>query len=272
MMDVQKILLASVVGYLIGISAAYAGAWTQERGHMQIIITNSYYVAGSYFDNNGHRQSQSSYHKFDFNPYVEYGLLDGVTIGANLSLPYLWQNSTTGTQYSAGVGDSEFFTRLRLWQKNGVVIAAEPIIKLPAPASSLQPRLGSSTPDAGMGIAAGYGFDANGLHHFADVNIGYRYRFGMPHDQWRITGTLGYSLRPQWMLMPQVFITERAGVSPNAVFTQSAADDYDLVKLQLSVVYKFNNATSIQWGAFGNIAGKNTGTGNGTLISVWRNF
>ena len=46
----------------------------------------SYYATDRYWDNNGHRQSQPAYDQYALNPYAEYGLWDGFTIGTNLSL------------------------------------------------------------------------------------------------------------------------------------------------------------------------------------------
>ncbi len=270
----SRILLASVIWHLIsGCNAAYAGAWTQPPGHGQIIYSSSAYATESYFDNRGRRQSQPLYRKLEFNPYIEYGLFDGVTIGASLSYQYADQDVLFGRFWHRGPGDSEFFIRKRLWQQDGFVVSTEPMVKLPSPTSpAVYPRLGSSTPDAGLGFLFGYGFGSGDLHHFADIDIGYRYRFGAPQDQIRLAGTLGYSLTPNWMAMPQVFITRRRGTMQMPMFTLSPADDYDLVKLQLSAVYKFNEKISLQCGMFSHVAGKNTGGGGGLTVSLWQSF
>ena len=261
--------ITCTVVLIISTSPAYAGAWTQDAGSTQVIIT------GSYFNNEGKRQSQPAYDKYEIDPYVEYGLWDGITAGGELSLERAHQNASASavSQTSYGLGDSEFFLRTRLWQGNGFVISAQPMVMLPSPEhSSTLPRLGESHPDAGMSLSVGYGFSAWGLDHFADIDTEYRYRFGSPKDQIRISGTLGMSVTPRWMIMPQLFQTYRASTPSVVTFTQSSADDYNLTQVQLSVIYKIREDVWLQAAGFSDISGRNTGAGNGGLIGLWEHF
>lgn len=256
-------------------SAAYAGAWTQESGHGQLILNTTYYATDRLWDNQGHRHDQPTYSKYELNPYLEYGITDTITAGANLSLQRAHQDGAPGAmdQTNWGVGDSEFFVRKRLWQGNGFVVSAEPMVKLPSPESSREmPQLGGVHPDAGMGLSAGYGFSAFGQNHFVDLDTQYRYRFGPPKDQVRISGTVGIGITERWMVMPQMFATYRTASPSVASFTQSSADDYNLVKLQLSAVYKVNDTVSLQAGGFLPVDGKNTGIGSGVLVALWKRF
>ncbi|MDE3038857.1 MAG: hypothetical protein KGJ21_10475, partial [Pseudomonadota bacterium] len=221
------------------------------------------------------KQSQPDYGKYELNPYLEYGLSDSLTLGANLLFDRAHQDGAAGgpSHTNWNLGDSEFFLRTRLWQQNGFVVSAEPMIKLPSPEpSDAQPPLGGSSPDAGLGLSAGYGFSAWGLSHFANLDTQYRHRFGAPHDQARLNGTLGIGVAPRWMVMPQAFMTWRTVASHVADFTNSPANDYDLVRLQLSAVYRWQNDLSFQFGGFDDVAGKNTGTGSGVLFALWRSF
>lgn len=252
-------------------SLAFAGAWTQPQGETLMIITDAYYAANRFWNNNGKSQSQNTYHKLEFNPYFEYGLRDDITLGTNLSLQYLYQRpARSGSYYSYGIGDSEWFVRKRIWQQGGWVASLEPMVKLPSPAQrSLQPRLGSTHPDAGMGGNVGYGFKAFGQNHFADIDTQYRYRFGPSHNQVRISGSLGINLTPKWMVLPQTFITRRTKTSAVTGFTQSPSDDYNLTRAQLSAVYTLNEKVSFQLGGFADVAGKNAGVGRGVILALW---
>lgn len=249
--------------------SAHAGAWTQPAGKGQVIVTGLYSSADSFYNTTGSKQSQATYRKFELNPYLEYGLTDRVTLGANLSLQRASQSNDTNW----GVGDSEFFARFRVAQLRGFVISMQPLVKLPSPESSnASPALGGRHPDAEMGASLGYGFDLFGQHHFANLDSGYRYRFGDPKDQLKLAATAGFSLTPQWMVMPQFFLTRRMSAPASAGFTQSSGDDYNENKLQLSVVYKLDERWSLQAGAFTNLRGKNIGDGDGAILSVWRSF
>jgi len=258
----------------LSVSPALAGAWTQPQSEAQLIITGSYYSSDSYWNNLGSKQHQPNYTQYALNPYFEYGLTDSLTAGTNLLLERAHQNSATNS-YSPhyGLGDSEFFLRQRLWQNNGFVVSAEPMVKLPAPENShAQPQLGGSSADAGMGLSGGYGFKACGLDHFIDLDTQYRYRFGTPKDQARFNATLGVGVTQRLTIMPQLFTTYRLTSPRNAAFTDSSADDYNLVKLQLSGVYKLGEKTSVQLGVFDNAAGRNAGGGTGIFIAFWEHF
>lgn len=269
-----KIFLASALWYLAsGCVAAHAGAWTQAKGKGQFILTQSAYGTDHYYNNQKKTRPQLPYRKYELNPYLEYGVWDGITLGGNVSLQHVRQRLADGSQHSQGIGDSEFFARLRLLEQNGFAVSAEPLVKLPSPSSpDTTPKLGASRPDAGLGLSAGYGFGGSGRPHFADLYLGYRWRLGDPRDQMRMTATFGYSLTPRWMVMPQIFVTKRRNSPKTSAITLSSGDDYDLGKAQLSALYRMNEKTSLQGGVFLHAAGKNTGAGGGLLISVWRNF
>lgn len=253
---------------------AYAGAWTQEAGRSQLILTGAYYRANERWDNSGRRLSQPAYDKYELNPYYEYGWRDGITLGANLSFQRAQMDGAgaSAAKTSWGIGDSEFFMRKRLWQRGGFIVSAEPMVKLPSfwTTGRNNPRIGSSQPDAGMGISAGYGFKVMGHDAFTDINAQYRYRFGRQKDQLRFAATAGLYLTDRWMVMPQGFVTGRVSKPQNAAFTESPDDDYSAVRLQLSAVYRLNADTSLQFGGFGDLYGKNTGVGRGILFSVWK--
>lgn len=254
---------------------AYAGAWTEPQNSSQIILTGSYYDTSTMFDNKAHKESQPEFSKYELNPYMEYGLRDDLTVGANLSLQAVHQEAYPGgtSQSNWGVGDSVLFLRQRLWQQNGFVVSAEPMIKIPAFESSTdQPKLGGSSADVGMGLSGGYGFTLLGLNDFADIDTEYRHRFGTPHDQANFAATLGVSVTPEWMIMPQSFFTYRLGFPKTPAFTNSSGDDYNLVKAQLSAVYKLSSDISLQGGGFWNVTGRNAGDGGGVLFAVWKRF
>jgi protein XagA len=285
-------LIISCVFLLSSLSQpAYAGAWTQAKGDGLLIENYSYYYTSRFINNVGKRQSQPTYQKFEYNPYVEYGLADGVTIGANLFLQYIRQNTTQsitiptgpfssvtttykGVNQNIGIGDSEFFVRKRLWQKDGFIVSAEPMVKAPALISYDEfPDVGNSRPDIGLTLSGGYSFKAYGQYHFANLDTGYRYRFGKQKDQIRIAATLGITLDNQWMVMPQLFITRRTS-SPNVgpTFNENPANDYNLTKVQLSTIYKMWDDTALQLGGFYHVDARNSSLGGGVLIALWDFF
>ncbi|MCE2926355.1 MAG: hypothetical protein LW823_01735 [Rickettsiales bacterium] len=250
-------------------SFAFAGAWTQPAGKGQVIVNTLYYSTDELFNNQGNKVKQARYSKYELNPYFEYGLTDAITAGANLSFQRASQSSATNW----GVGDSEFFLRTRLFQSDGLVFSLEPMLKLPSPESfNERPQLGGRSIDAGLGASLGYGFSAWGQNHFVNIDAGYRHRFNDPKDQIKLAGTLGVSVTDTLMILPQIFATYRVSDPSVVSFTQSSGDDYNLLKGQISVVYRYQDGVSFQLGAFSHLDGKNVGSGDGVLFSVWKSF
>ena len=250
-------------------ASANPGAWPQAKGRGQIILNTSTYQSDSFFDFSGEEQPQPRYQKYELNPYMEYGLTQSQTIGANLFLQRLAQENDR----SFGLGDSEFFFRQRLWQNKNFVFSLQPLVKLPSPSpDEARPVLGSDTPDLALALNAGYSFALFGQQHFAETSIEYRHRLGMPGDQLRTSATLG--LRPfnRLLLLNQLFLTNRVSEPTLSPFTESPQDDYQLVKLQISAVYALNSRQNIQLGGFSHLSGSNAGAGGGVLLSFWQGF
>ena len=182
-------------------SPAFAGAWTQTAGDTKIILTTSYYESPKIFNNSGHTQAAPNYHKFELNPYIEYGLYDDVTLGASFSLQRAQQNVVGGRDQShTGIGESEFFLRKRLYNQKGVVLSVQPFFTLPPPVADAQPLLGSPNGDMGLGGSAGYGAMVFGYQDFANIDTEYRHRFGSQKDQIKTAFTVGIGVAPQWMV------------------------------------------------------------------------
>ena len=249
-------------------AAAFAAAWTQAQEKGIVILSSSYYRSRDYYDDLGLHHAQDAYSKQEQNIYAEYGIRDWLTLGGSASFTSAQQASFS----SYGIDDSTVFLRARLWQGDGFVFSAAPILKLPSPSSRTQnPVIGSGHASSGLQLSGGYGFEAFGQHHFAALDASYLYRFGEPKDQLRLDATLGIGLTDKWMFMPQMFITRRMG-SGNTGFTQSSGDDYNLATLRLSAVYALTEETSLQLGAYDDISAKNAGAGKGLVVSVWRKF
>ncbi len=268
-----KLLLTLLVFHIP--AHAYAGAWTQNKDKGQLITNLSYYSSNEYFDNSGKKRKASNYSKYELNPYFEYGVRDWLTVGANIFAQRASQyNSGLGRkQTNWGIGDSELFFRTRLWHNKDFIISAEPMLKLPGMESHKeQPQIGNPNYDTGLTMSGGYSFKALQLDHFINLDAGYRHRFGSPADQLKFAATAGISVTNRIRILTQFFRTARLSNTNNPVFTQASSDDYDLSKLQLSAVYQTDNKLSFQIGAYNNIAGRNTGSGDGALLAVSKEF
>lgn len=252
---------------------AHAGAWTQEAGAIQIIQSNTAYSTKHYFDTQGKERAQPLYQKAEASAYTEYGLYDGITIGGQLAFDAVRQDTAAGSFTGYNLADSEFFARQRLYKDDLQVVSIQPSITLPSPDSKTAfPKIGSDNVSASLRGAYGRNLNILGRWHYADIEAAYVRRMGDAADQWKLDATLGYKLSDRWQVKPQIFYTKSTQKIKAARFTQSSADNYDLVKAQFSVQYAFSKRNAVELGAFSHVSGKNTGGGNGMVLSWIGNF
>ncbi len=247
---------------------AYAGAWTQLPGDLQVINSFSYYRSNDRFDNSGDRQNQVHYRKWEWNPYAEYGFDQDTTFGASLWI----DKAESSGKSDLALAESEWFVRRALLQQGALALAVQPKIKLPGFSNADAPLIGSRHTDMALAVPMGYRFSYLGRSHYAELEPEYRYRFGMPRNQYRLNATLGLSVTDTVTVMPQAYITWRADNARSVTFTQSTRDDYTLATLQLSALVALTSAQSLQLGVFSDVGGKNAGAGEGIRLALWSRF
>lgn len=249
---------------------AYAGAWTVPQGMQELYLTTNYYATDRYFDREGERRAIPRFTKWELNPYLQYGWTDDFTLGANLFLQHISQDSSReDTAHNYGLGNSELFVRYRLYHDTHWVASVQPLIALPTLYEKSAPDAGRDDWDAELQGLLGYQFTAFGLLHYFDGGFGYRYRNGDEDDQWRGSLTAGISLTPSWMLIPQISWVQSVSSSERGGVSVAGANDYDLSKVQLSAAYRWDERYTIQFGGFTHLDGENTGGGGGALLSLW---
>lgn len=255
-------------------NSAYAGAWTQKEGAAQLITSASVTKATKFFDVRGKKRSQLPYYKQEMAAYGEYGLSDGLTLGGQLRFIRAQQETIAGEISAANLGDSEFFLRKRVWKNDFSVFSIQPGITLPSLDSTrTRPKIGADHPTYNLRASFGHSFQLFGRWHYADLTGGYIYRAGKPDDQLVLDTTVGFTVAEKWQVVPQLFLTKsRRPIKTGSTFTQSGSDNYDLAKGQLSVQYNFSESQGVQLGAFRDLRGRNTGQGNGALVSYIWNF
>lgn len=255
-----------------------SAAWLRAKGEWFTAQTLYAYQTDEFFDVNGQRQSQPEFRKYEWNAYMEYGWSKNTTIGANLFLHQLEnETATSNTERNIGLADSEFFFRRNLW--SGTIgdlptrLSIQPLIKLPsAYLDGGNPRSGTDNFDAELRLQYGVSFPALNRWHFSTTDIAYRKRFGEWRDQLKVDTTLGLSITDNWTVLGQLNVIQRVEGSSFPASSSATVNDYDLTKAQLSVVRKLNDETRVQFGAYRHLYARNTGGGEGLLFSIWREF
>jgi hypothetical protein len=145
MRAIASLLLTVLIVSLLGPTSLYAGAWTQDAGHGQIILTTSFFQTSRSFDDHGDSKrfaDNASFRQLMLNPFVEYGMSRRNTLVVNANVPFLRYASSQSTARSAGLGDVEIGLKRQLnspeskWALSGqmaVMFPAYPDTRLPAP-------------------------------------------------------------------------------------------------------------------------------------------
>jgi len=267
---------AAVLGLLAGlVDAAGAAAWTQPAGQGLAIIKVDEYQSDRYWDRDRHSQDTATYRKFELNPYLEYGVTDRTTLGANVFVLHVEQE---GSGNSTGLGDVELFGRYRLYSGGWDSLALQFLMKLPTGYDKNEAvALGAGQVDAEIRLLYGRGGTyGSGVHlrsWYYDVEAGLRKRYGEPTDELRLDWLAGWRPTPDWTLeIKQENILALARVSPPSGAAVSRWADYDLHKVTIGAIYQVSTHVAANVGVGYDIAGRNAGQGIAPYLAIWRRF
>lgn len=256
----------------------HAGAWTDKPGHGQVIVTGSYYRTSTEFDSQRNVQSfgyGGDFRQVILNTSTEVGLTRHDTLFVNAPGEWLRFANQYGKTDGVSAGDIEVGWRRLLNRENSPwALSGQMLVMFPAYSATQNPAPGNHQEDVEGRILLGRGTEFGHQHLFWDLEGGYRYRSGAPADQVRSDGTIGFEIAHRVMLMGQVFgITGmRNGQAENATSNPNAQSDFDLYKVQPSVVLSLTHNTRLQCGWNDAFAGRNTGNGQSVILAVWRTF
>lgn len=258
-------------------SPATAGPWSPQRGHGQVIVTFSSYDTRETFTQSRDREPfefDGRFDKVEVNPYVEVGITDRLTfVGSTFIVRSEFANSFGATS-NAGIGDSTLGLRYRLTTTDRpVIVAVQGVVKAPTTDDG-EPNLGNEQVDLDGRLVIGGSLGKSSTPPFWTVESGFRYRAEGPADEIRLEGTIGAYPHRRLLLLGQAFAT--IGLKNNdqllAGLDPTLSPDYDLLRVQGSVVVSIAGRSRVQAGAFVHAAGRNTGAGSGFLVSWWQQF
>lgn len=249
---------------------AHAGAWTQPRGDGLFIGQASYFTSHHYFDDTGEKVRQPGFRKFELQPYAEYGVREWLTVGGSAFVHSVDQSG----RYNAGIGDPELFARLRLFEfDNGDVLSIQPLVKLPSYyVDDNTPRGGSRSTDFELSALYGYNWQLLGLTGYSDTRMGYRVRGRGLNPQYRFDQAWGINITDNFLLIPAVRSIITTKYDDTATFREDGEQDYDLAKIELTALYKYDTKRWVHATVFDHVAGAFTGDGRGIAIGFAEPF
>lgn len=248
---------------------AWSGAWLQPEGKGMAIGQATYFASEAYFDRSSNKTVQPRYQKYEFQPYIEYGLSPSITVGGSAYLQQAYQSGTS----NIGLADPELFLRTPLWKDDKNILSLQPLIKFPSRFSKDQsPRGGSASTDAEISLLYGRNIHLFGAQDYADARIGYRHRGNGLHDQWRADIVLGLALAEKWQITPAIRAVKATAIPAATTFSEDGAQDYDLIKFELGTHYSIAPKRTVSLTAFDHADGRQTGDGAGVTLGFRQDF
>lgn len=247
--------------------AVWAGAWTMDEGHGQVITTMTYSVSNDAYDSSRNVVSIPRYRKFELEPLLEYGVTDRFTLMFGPMLQHI-DIAAPVDATRTGAGYTDVGGRFRFWQNNGWVFSGQTLVRIPGTVNDRNPAAIGYT-DAELDVRALFGksFNIGPLESFIDLEPAQRFRAGDPPNEFRFDATFGVHFNPQWMLLLQSLNVFSEGAGSSFIFPS-----YDYEKLQVSVVYNFAPAWAVQVGGYRTYSGRNALLENAIITGLWYRF
>ncbi len=251
---------------LIATPPAHSGAWTQSKGKGLVIANIAHSGADRRFDDVGNSVAIRDFRKTEIRVYAEYGLTDWATLIAQPE----WRHKETGPDRGeevSGLGRVDAGMRLRVWKNDTSVFSLQASGRMPGASDRLAPANGGDTDwEADARLLYGRGFPVFGRHAFTDMQLGYRFRFGDPADELRLDLTTGIDVTPKILALFQSFNSVSVGTAKGPFLPTREH------KLSAGVVYRFDEAWSLQAGGLLTVGGRNTIEERGIILGLWRSF
>lgn len=244
-------------------SSAQASPWARPDGELLVITRAEYFHANlsSLDPAGGHFES------LDSNSYMEFGITDDITIGGKAIYGTSWLTNSAGSFTDSGFSEIEGYAQYQFARTNRHAASMKLSAGKPAAfQASARNALNDSGADIELAALYGRNLTFGPVKTFAAVEIGYRKRFGGGADVLRGQATLGAKPGEHWLLLLEGFST----VSMRN--EKPGGPDYDIIKIQPSLVYHFNRRWSVQAGMNEEVSGRNLARGRTFFFGVWSTF
>lgn len=268
---VRRNFTCALIVFTAGISAApaLASPWARADGQLLIISRTEYFRTTLPPDNGD--DPPGSFQRIDSNTYVEYGLTGDVTIGGKIIYGKSFLANNAGAQHTSGISELEGYGQYQFLRSERHAASVKLAAVLPARAQS-GARNGLQSNDIQLDAAALYGRNLilSPVKIFTAIEAGYRKSLGVhgvkSADQLRTQVTFGVAPASRLLILLEGFST----LSMRNEDIGGA--DYDIVKIQPSLVYRIGKRWSVQAGVNREVAGRNLILGRTLFLGLWSEF
>jgi hypothetical protein len=247
---------------LLCAETAEGGAWTLNRNHMAIFAGVTASTASRLYDNGGGSAKHIVFSKYLFQSWMEYGVLDSVTLFA---VPeYVLAKSDMDGTGIADVHSASIEGGLRILLLSRIGMLSVQTSYKSAGAFDMST---SASGEAGRQFETRllYGRSFKVLKHnaFLDIEIAKRWIARPRPDEIAFEGTAGYWMTRDYLLTVQSFTFMTTGP------VRPPYQAYELSKLQVSLVQKVSRRWSFQTGYFMSLFGRNIVKETGMVATLW---
>lgn len=262
---VQPILTACFV--LMTAATAFAGAWTHEQGNSYHRFAVNYYNTDREFDKSGDSRSMpwnGEFRDFNFNYYMEYGVLDRLTFLTSLYYKDLKRSDDYVTTDADGTGDADFGLRCNLFNGNAGVVSLQGLLKTGEFYDKDEALpLGNGQNDYELRLLYGRSLWPF-IPGYMNLEAGYRWREDAPADEFRYLLEVGSDLGKDFYCrakLDAIIGMENGDDVTDAYGNPANTLEYELTKLDLTVGWRMTKTMGLELGCAPAVWGENTAKG-----------
>ncbi len=243
---------------------AWAGAWTLDRGQVQVISAVTYSKASRRFDNSGKPSQKTLFDKTLVQNCFEYGLTDAVTLYAAPEYVMAQSGGEGQATIRARSAAVEAGARILLLTRIGMFSVQGSGKSAGAFNMSVSAHEASGS-QAELRLLYGGNYKFLGFNGFTDVQIAERWIKRPRPNEVTVDATLGLWLSPKTLAMFKSYnIVSGGGEAPYTF--------YRMHKLELSVVRRIGARWSFQIGGITSPFGQNIVAERGIVSALWYQF
>ncbi|MEO0398630.1 MAG: hypothetical protein AAF224_04310 [Pseudomonadota bacterium] len=237
---------------------AEAAPWPQAPGDGFVETRSDYFTSTDAF---------GRFERFDGAIYGEYGLFPSLMVGGKAIYGTSRQISQTSQRSASGVSEIEGFVQYTVhWGDWDVVSVRAAGIRPASLSAGVRPEIAADGVD--VDVRALYGRTLRDFPHkiFITAETALRKRLGDAADEVRLDAGLGYEPANNWLFLLETQST--LSLRNN----QPGAADFDVLKVQPSIVWAFSDCCSLRVGGVIEATARNLTPGAGGFLALWSFF
>lgn len=245
-------------------SIAYASPWGRPAGEVLVISRAEYFKT---FSHSPDQTRAGRFERIANDTYFEIGLPFGLMAGGKAIYDSSIFDDGQGAQGASRFSEIEAFAQKQILRTQSGSLALKIGVGRPSRvAQIMRPIVPSRDIAADLNILYGNSFAFNQFKIFTAFDAGLRKQFGANADQLNFQSTFGIKTNLPVQILVESFSTKSLrNARPGGV-------DFDIHRIQPSLIYSVGPRWSIQAGLREELAGRNLMRGRTVFLGVWTVF